>query len=110
MATATQSDSEAAQKRARLKAQQELEVIRRRESDLAEKERQKHERWNKALESHEKQAKEASQVQKSGKPTTTGVVPPKPKILQPVQYSNTRKKTNVQQRSMTFKKLLKEAA
>src|SRR5216117_1589493 len=26
------------------------------------------------------------------------------------QYSNTRKKTNVQQRSMTFKKLLKEAA
>src|SRR5438552_15286376 len=82
MATATQSDSEAAQKRARLKVQQELEAIRRREFDLVDKERQKHERWNKALESRENKVKEASQVPKSGKPTTTGVVPAKPKVLQ----------------------------
>src|SRR5437762_8876622 len=47
MATATQSESERAQKLARLQAQQQLEANRRNERELAEKERKKHDRWNK---------------------------------------------------------------
>ena len=106
MATATQSESERTQKLARLQAQQQLESNRRKESELAEKEREKHDRWNKVLENHEKQVKAASQP---AQVKSTAVVPSKPKILQPV-CGSVRKKTNGQQRSMTFKKLLKEAA
>ena len=106
MAAATQSESERAQKLARLQAQQQLESNRRKEAELAEKEREKHDRWNKVLENHEKQVNAATQPSQV---KSTAVVPPKPKILQPVRGS-VRKKTNRQQRSMTFKKLLKEAA
>jgi SPT2 chromatin protein len=106
MATATQSESERTQKLARLQAQQQLESNRRKESELAEKEREKHDRWNKVLENHEKQVKAATQP---AQVKITAVAPSKPKILQPVRGS-VRKKANGQQRSMTFKKLLKEAA
>jgi SPT2 chromatin protein len=102
MAAATQSESERSQKLARLRAIQQSESIRQKEIDLAAKEREKHERWEKVLENHEKQLKQAE------KPTVV-TQPPKPKVLQPV-CPKRRGRANLQQRSMTFKKLLKQAA
>lgn len=106
MATAAQSSSETARKLARLQALQQSESTRRKENDLADKEREKHDRWNRVLENHEKQVRSATQPEKSV--PKANVVPPKPKILQPVR--SLWKGINAQGRSMTFKKLLKEAA
>jgi protein SPT2 len=106
MATAAQSESEASRKLARLRAAQQSESVRRKEAELAEKEREKHERWDKVLENHEKQVKAATQPRKPA----PVAAPAKPKILQPVYLRIWKNAANKQQRSMTFKKLLKEAA
>jgi protein SPT2 len=102
MQTANESQSEAARRLARLRAAQESESARQKELDLAAKEREKQERWNKVLENHEKQLKPEVQPKKAV------AAPPKPKVLQPVRQP--KKKANRQQRSLTFKKLLKQAA
>jgi protein SPT2 len=104
METASDAQSEAARRLARLRETQRLEAARRQELDLAAKEREKQERWSKALENHEKQAKVEKQ------PTKPVAMPPKPKVLQPVRQPSPKKITNMKQRSMTFKKLLKQAA
>jgi protein SPT2 len=104
MEAASDAQSEAARRLARLRETQRLEAARRQELDLAAKEREKQERWSKVLENHEKQAKVEKQPQKPV------AVPPKPKILQPVRQPSLKRITNMKQRSMTFKKLLKQAA
>src|SRR5271170_1004516 len=107
MARASQSSSEAARQAARLQEQQLTESARIKQSELSAKEHQKHETWNKVLETHNQQVIAASQPTASEKKPE---VPPKPKILQPVWTRCLGKVTNRKQRSMTFKKLLKEAA
>ena len=77
MATAAQSESEQAQKLARLQAQQQLESKRRKEAELAEKEREKHDRWNKVLENHEKQVTAATQPSQV---KSTTVIRPNPRF------------------------------
>jgi len=85
MATATQSQSEAAQKLARLQANQQSEALRRKQSELADKERAKQEQWNKVLENHNKQVNQAVQA---ASPVKSTPAPAKPKILQPVLTGN----------------------
>jgi hypothetical protein len=80
MAAASRTDAETAQKQARLQALQKTESERRRGTELAAKERQKHETWKKVLDNHEKEVKAAAQPKES-KPA---VVAATPKILQPV--------------------------
>lgn len=80
MAAATESESETARKLARLRATQQSESIRMKEAELVEKEREKHEQWNKVLENHEKQVKAVTEPPKRA----PVLAPPKPKILQPV--------------------------
>jgi hypothetical protein len=107
MARASQSSSETARQAARLQEQQSSELARIKESELSAKERQKHETWNKVLETHNQQVAAASQPSVSEKKPA---VPSKPKILQPVWTRCLGQVTNRKPRSMTFKKLLKEAA
>ena len=107
MARASQSSSETARQAARLQEQQSSESARIKQSELSAKERHKHETWSKVLETHNQQVVAATQPSASEKKP---VVPPKPKILQPVWTRCLSKVTNGKQRSMTFKKLLKEAA
>jgi hypothetical protein len=80
MAAAADSQVEAARKLARLKTLQRKESSRRDENELAAKEREKQERWNKALESQQKQ----DQPPPPPPPTTKAPNPQKPKVLQPV--------------------------
>ena len=81
MAAARQTDSQTAQKLARLQAHQKAESSRRKETELAEKERAKQETWNKVLDNHEKQV-EAATLPKESK--HAAVAPPVGKTLQPV--------------------------
>jgi hypothetical protein len=79
MAAAADSQAEADRKLARLQTLQRKETSRRYESDLAAKEREKQERWNKALESQKKQIETPPAV-----PAKRPTSPQKPKVLQPV--------------------------
>ena len=109
MARASQTSSERARQAARLQEQQSSESARIKQAELAAKKRQKHETWNKVLETHHEQVVAASKPPpppSEKKP----IVSQKPKILQPVWTRCLGKVTNRKQRSMTFKKLLKEAA
>jgi len=83
MAAADQNQAQAAQKLARLQANQQSEALRRKEAELAAKERAKQEQWNKVIENHEKQVKEAN---RQVSPVKAPASPVKPKILQPVSH------------------------
>jgi protein SPT2 len=108
MAAASEGDAERRKKLARLQAAQQHHAARTRETDLAAKDREKAERWEKVIESHEKTVKEAEKkpVETDKKP----VLPSKPKVLQPVKKPREKKAKGWQPKSNTFKKLLKQAA
>lgn len=79
MATAEQSQSETALKKARLKALQESAESRTKQAELEAKEREKQDRWNKVLENHEKDVHKSTVKEVKAAPP-----PAKPKILQQV--------------------------
>ena len=110
MATASEADAERAKKLAYLQTTQQSNAARKRQTELAQKDREKRERWEKVIETHEKTVKDAERkaaADQDKKP----VLPTKPKILQPVRRARKETKVNGwQPRSMTFKKLLKQAA
>lgn len=103
MATASQTQSETATKLARLKAAQDQESRRIKERELAAKEREKQETWGKAQENHGKHI-ESEALSKAHKPAD------KSKALHSIDVPLQKEASSKQQRSMTFKKLLKEAA
>jgi len=81
MATASQAQSEAALKKARLQALQESHESRTKQAELAAKEREKQERWNKVLENHDREVQRSTVKETK----TTPAPPPKPKVLQQVR-------------------------
>jgi hypothetical protein len=83
MAAASQSQSEAEMKKARLQALRDSETARLKQAELAAKEREKQERWEKVLENHKRKETEMEKSSaKDIKPSMTSA--PKPKILQQV--------------------------
>ena len=110
MATASEADAERARTLARLQATQQSNAARKRQSELAQKDREKRERWDKVIETHEKTVKD-SEKRAAADGDKKPVLPTKPKVLQPVRRARKHRKVNRwQPRSMTFKKLLRQAA
>src|SRR2546423_4461987 len=82
MAEASKTQPEAEMKKARRRAIQDSETARLKQAELAAKEREKRERWEKVIENHEKKEKE---IKKSNVKDVNPPAPaPKPKILQQV--------------------------